>query len=83
METTTERKYKAGDRHPLYSLLAFVEYDENGVGWWTSIATDPEAPFRLCSANTLHRDCGRRDETATGKIGGAFVQPIIPARTVV
>ena len=54
-DTVTGQQYKTGDRHPVHNLMAFVEYDENGVGWWTSIATDPEAPFRLASEKTLDR----------------------------
>ena len=51
-------KFQTGDRHPVHNLLAFGEYDENGLEWWTSIATDPMAPFRLASASKPDRDCG-------------------------
>jgi hypothetical protein len=37
--------------HPVHNLSAFVEYDEHGRECWTSIATDPTAPFRLASAS--------------------------------
>lgn len=52
-------QYRTGDRHPMHNLMAFVEYDENGVGWWTSTATDSEAPFRLAAASKLNRQCDR------------------------
>jgi len=50
-------KFRTGDVHPVHNLLAFVDYDEYGQPCWTSIATDPEAPFRLASARKLSREC--------------------------
>lgn len=50
--------YQTGDRHPTNNLLAFVEYDTDGVEVWTTIARDPEAPFRLALASKQSRlDC--------------------------
>jgi hypothetical protein len=50
-------KFQAGDVHPVHNLLAFVEYDESGREWWTSIATDPMAPFRLASVSKPNHAC--------------------------
>ncbi len=61
MKTVAET-YKTGDCHPIHKHLAFVEYDNQGREWWTSIATDPGAPFRLCSASKPNRDCDTRAE---------------------
>ena len=63
---TVTGQYRTGDRHPVHNLMAFVEYDGNGVGWWTSIASDPEAAFRLAAASKLDRDCDRHDGSGTG-----------------
>jgi hypothetical protein len=60
---------KTGDIHPVHNLLAFVEYGTDGVDVWTSIALDPEAPFRLAAESKQYRECGSRDETRTvGKL---------------
>lgn len=45
METTL--RYKTGDPHPVYNLLAFVEYCDRGHEIWTSTFDDPSAPYRL------------------------------------
>src|ERR1035441_3411370 len=34
--------------------------------WWTSIANDPEAPFRLAAASKLNLDCDSRGGTGSG-----------------
>lgn len=50
--------YETGDRHPVHNLLAFVEYDIDGVEVWATIARNPEAPFRLALASKQSRlDC--------------------------
>jgi hypothetical protein len=52
------KTYKTGDIHPIFNLLAFVEYDTDGVEVWTTIARDPKAPFRLALASKQSRqDC--------------------------
>lgn len=55
--------YKTGDKHPIHNLMAFVEYDEQGEGWWTSIATDPTAPFRLAAESKSGRQRDMHVET--------------------
>lgn len=42
-------RYKTGDPHPVYNLLAFVEYCDQGHEAWTSVFDDPNAPYRLAS----------------------------------
>jgi len=57
--------YKTGDVHPIHNLCAFVEYDEEIGEIWTSIASDPEAPFRLALENKQLRNSGKRIQTCT------------------
>jgi hypothetical protein len=52
--------YQVGDPHPHHKFLAFVEYDEQGHGVWTSVYGDTEAPYRLAKLNAQRRAAGTR-----------------------
>jgi hypothetical protein len=58
-------QYKTGDKHPVHNLCAFVEYDDEIGEIWTSIAGDPEAPFRLALENRQRRSLGMRIQTCS------------------
>ena len=51
------KRFKTGDPHPVHNLTAFVEYDEQGKEWWTSVYEDSEAPYRLARENAQLRGC--------------------------
>jgi hypothetical protein len=51
--------------HPVHNLCAFVEYDDEIGEIWTSIAGDPEAPFRLALENRQLRSLGKRIHTCS------------------
>jgi hypothetical protein len=47
--------FKTGDKHPVFNLAAFVEYDEQGREVWTSICEDSGAPYRLANLYAQRR----------------------------
>jgi hypothetical protein len=58
--TRSKPFYQVGDPHPHHKFLAFVEYDEQGHGVWTSVYGDTEAPYRLRKLNEQRRAVGTR-----------------------
>jgi len=64
--TRTKKFYQVGDTHPHHKFLAFVEYDEQGHGVWTSVYRDTEAPYRLATLNAQRRAAGTRTVPHSG-----------------